>query len=75
MIIGVGFPCIVKGVKRSIGQLGNHVSMGETNRAEHVQSQNRNNQQKQIPGGGSGSGVKIILKIEKQSVKNEIFKV
>ena len=39
------------------------MSMGETNRMEYVQSQNGNDQQEQVSGGGSGSRGKIILKI------------
>ncbi len=43
--------------------------------AENVQSQNGDNQQEQVPGGWCGSSVKIVLKIQKQSIKNGIFKV
>ncbi len=41
VIISLCFPCIVKCVKRSIGQFGNHMFVGKTNRAEDVQRQNR----------------------------------
>ena len=63
VIIGIGFQCIVKGIKRSIGQPGDHMAVSKTNRAENVQSQNGDDQQEQISGGGSGSRVKIIVKI------------
>ena len=75
MIIGICFECIVKRVKRGIGQSGNHMAVCKANGAETVQSQNGDNQQEQVSGGRSGSSGKIILKIEKQSIKNGIFKV
>ena len=75
VIIGICFECIVKRVKRGIGQSGNHMAVGKANGAENIQSQNGDNQQEQVSGGRSGSISKIILKIEKQSIKNGIFKV
>ena len=75
VIIGVCFECIVKRVKRGIGQSGNHMAVGKAHGAESIQSQNGDNQQEQVSGGRSGSIGKIILKIEKQSIKNGIFKV
>ena len=65
----------VKRVKRGIGQSGNHMAVCKANGAETVQSQNGDNQQEQVSGGRSGSISKIILKIEKQSIKNGTFKV
>ena len=75
VIIGICFECIVKCVKRGIGQSGNHMAVGKAHGAESIQSQNGDNQQEQVSGGRSGSSGKIILKIEKQSIKNGIFKV
>lgn len=59
VIIGICFQCIVKSVKRSVGQSGNHMAVGKTDRAKQVRSQNRNDQQEQVPSGRSGSRVKI----------------
>ena len=63
VIIGIRFECIIKGVKRSIGQSGNHMAVSKAYGAENVQSQNGDNQQEQVPGGWCGSSVKIVLKI------------
>ncbi len=63
VIIGICFEYIVKRVKRGIGQSGNHMAVGKAYGTEHVQSQNGDDHQEQIPDGGSGSSGKIILKI------------
>ena len=63
VIIGICFECIVKRVKRGIGQSGNHMAGGKANGAENIQSQNGDNQQEQVSGGRFGSISKIILKI------------
>ena len=39
------------------------MGVGKSRGAENIQSQNGDNQQEQIPGGGPGSIRKIILKI------------
>ena len=38
VIIGICFECIVKRVKRGIGQSGNHMAVGKANGAENIQS-------------------------------------
>lgn len=61
--IGIRFECIVKCVKRGVGQSGSHIAVCKTYRAEKVQNQNGDNQREQVPGGWFGSSGKIILKI------------
>ena len=55
VVISRGFKRIVKSVKRSVGQSGNHMAVGKTDRAENVQGQNGNDQKEQVPGGWFGS--------------------
>ena len=63
VIIGIRFECIIKCVKRGMGQFGNHMAVGKSYGAENIQSQNGDNQQEQVSGGWSGGSGKIILKI------------
>ena len=46
------------------------MAVGKAYEAENLQSQNGDNQQEQVSGGRSGSSGKIILKIEKEGVRN-----
>ena len=63
VVIGVRFKSMVKRIKGSIGEPGNHMAVGEAYGTKNVQSQDGNDQKEQISGSWSGSIGKIILKI------------
>lgn len=63
MVIVVRFQCVVKSIQRSTGQSGDYMAVCKADRTKSIQSQNSDNEKKQVPCSRFCSIREIITKI------------